>query len=84
MGEGFDRAAEGYDDLLRHNREGARRLVAALPAGDYDAILDVGCGTGFVTEAMVERFGTRAGHGRRPLGGDARSASGRSSATGWT
>lgn len=58
MGEGFTRAADGYDELLRHNRDGARRLVAALPDGRYDDVLDVGCGTGFVTEAMVARFGT--------------------------
>jgi len=58
VGEGFTRAADGYDELLRHNRDGARRLVAALPDGRYDDVLDVGCGTGFVTEAMIDRFGT--------------------------
>ena len=58
MGGSFDRSAEAYDDLLRHNRDGARRLVAALPDGRYDDVLDVGCGTGFVTEAMIDRFGT--------------------------
>jgi ubiquinone/menaquinone biosynthesis C-methylase UbiE len=58
-GEGYDQSAGEYDDLLLHNREGARRLVGAIPEGRYDRILDVGCGTGFVTEAMVERFGTR-------------------------
>ncbi len=58
VGAGFDRAAEEYDEVLRHNREGAVRLVGALPDGDYDEILDVGCGTGFVSEEMVARFGT--------------------------
>lgn len=52
----FDAGAEQYDALLRHNREGALRLVASLPQGDYRTLLDVGCGTGFVTEAMRERF----------------------------
>lgn len=58
VGEGFDRAAEEYDEVLLHNRQGAARLVAALPPGRYEEILDVGCGTGFVSEEMVARFGT--------------------------
>lgn len=58
VGEGFDRAAEEYDEVLLHNRQGAARLVAALPPGVYAEILDVGCGTGFVSEEMIARFGT--------------------------
>jgi trans-aconitate methyltransferase len=69
VGEGFTRAADDYDELLRHNREGARRLVAAMPEGRYDEILDVGCGTGFVTEAMIDRFGTRRVTGVDPSEG---------------
>ena len=68
-GEAYDRSAGDYDDLLRHNAEGARRLVAAIPEGRYDRILDVGCGTGFVTEAMADRFGTRHATGVDPSEG---------------
>ncbi len=68
-GEAYDRSAGEYDDLLRHNAEGARRLVAAIPDGRYDRILDVGCGTGFVTEAMVDRFGIRHATGVDPSEG---------------
>lgn len=57
VGEGFDRSAAEYDEILVHNRSGARRLVEGLPDGAYPDVLDVGCGTGFVTEEMVRRFG---------------------------
>lgn len=63
MGDGqgaaasFERSAAEYDEILEHNRGGARRLVEALPEGRYDDVLDVGCGTGFVTAEMVRRFG---------------------------
>lgn len=54
----YDRNADRYDDVTRYNREAAERLVRALPPGDYGSLLDVGCGTGFATIAMVERFAT--------------------------
>lgn len=69
VGQGFDLGAEAYDDLLHHNLQGAGRLVEALPDGDYADVLDVGCGTGFVTRCMVERFGTRRVTGVDPSAG---------------
>lgn len=69
VGEGFDRAAAGYDDVLAHNLAGARRLVDALPERRYDDVLDVGCGTGFVTAEMVRRFGIRRVTGVDPSAG---------------
>jgi len=69
VGAGFDAAADQYDEVLRHNREGARRLVGALPEGRYDDVLDVGCGTGFVSEEMVARFGTARITGVDPSAG---------------
>ena len=69
VGAGFDRAAGEYDEILRHNREGAARLVGALPPGRYDDVLDVGCGTGFVSQEMVARFGTARVTGVNPSAG---------------
>jgi ubiquinone/menaquinone biosynthesis C-methylase UbiE len=54
--EGFSRAAESYDDAVRHNIAGSQRLVMSLPDGDYPRVLDVGCGTGFSSAAMLRRF----------------------------
>lgn len=66
VGAGFGQTAGSYDDLLRHNRTGARRLIDALPDGTYESVADVGCGTGFATFAMSDRFGVRHALGVDP------------------
>ncbi len=53
--ESFDRSAADYDRILAPNRLGAARLAAAMPDGSYVDLLDVGCGTGFTTEAVLAR-----------------------------
>ena len=54
--DGFSKAAESYDAAVRHNIAGSERLVMSLPNGNYARVLDVGCGTGFSSAAMIRRF----------------------------
>jgi ubiquinone/menaquinone biosynthesis C-methylase UbiE len=65
----FDRTAVDYDEVVRHNIHGANRLVSSIPDGDYRDLLDVGCGTGHASLAMVERFGIERVTGIDPAAG---------------
>lgn len=69
VAQGFSSTARDYDEVVRHNIAGARRLIASLPDGDYDDVLDVGCGTGFASLAMIARFGTHRITGVDPAPG---------------
>ncbi len=50
----YDLAAETYASALAVNAAAARRLVASLPAGPTDTVLDLGCGTGFASLAAID------------------------------
>ena len=69
VAQGFTRTAADYDEAVRFNIAGARRLVRSLPPGAYDEILDVGCGTGFASLEMVDNLGTRCIDGVDPAVG---------------
>ncbi len=53
---GFSQTASDYEDAVRFNIEGAQRLALTIPPGRYDDVLDVGCGTGFAAQAVIDRF----------------------------
>jgi ubiquinone/menaquinone biosynthesis C-methylase UbiE len=56
VAEGFTDTAADYEDAVRFNIGGAQRLVMSIPPGRYDNVLDVGCGTGWATQAVIDRF----------------------------
>lgn len=52
----FDAAAESYDALTQVQREVARALVARAGAASPGTILDLGAGTGHVTECALRQW----------------------------
>ena len=62
----YDRAAATYDKMVnlspgyhRHLQSAADALVELLPAGSGLTVLDLGCGSGLSTDALVNSMGHR-------------------------
>ena len=53
--DGFTKGSNTYDEAVRHNIAGSDRLVMSLPDGHYPTVLDVGCGTGWTSNASGDR-----------------------------
>jgi ubiquinone/menaquinone biosynthesis C-methylase UbiE len=56
VADNFTSTAKDYDAAVRHNVNGASRLIMSVPPGDYRRVLDVGCGTGWAALSLLERF----------------------------
>lgn len=65
VSKGFSQTASDYEGAVRFNIEGAQRLVTLIPPGEYNDVLDVGCGTGIAARALIDRF-----HPQRLVGVD--------------
>ena len=60
LARAFDAAASTYDDNAPIQRAAAERLaerIAAVPLPTRPRILEIGCGTGFLTQALRRRLG---------------------------
>jgi malonyl-CoA O-methyltransferase len=52
----FAAAAHTYHEESSIQRTAAEELVASIPSGGFDRILEVGCGTGYLTELLTMSF----------------------------
>lgn len=56
VAESFSRAAPRYDSVAHLQRLVAQQMLEWLPAAPFEkALLDLGCGTGFVLEQVMQR-----------------------------
>lgn len=61
IAESFSRAAEHYDDAAQFQRQVADELLSCLPVSCRPrALLDVGCGTGYMASHLARRFDATA------------------------
>lgn len=58
IAQSFSRAADTYDQAAYLQREIGECLFAKIPPNNVDTVVDLGCGTGFFTNALLERFPT--------------------------
>jgi len=56
----FSRAASTYDEHALVQQEMAEYLISMLPHGDYARILELGCGTGYLSALVVNKLRPKA------------------------
>lgn len=56
LADAFSKAAPSYDQAARLQREVGRTLLAQLPVSAPARLLDLGCGTGYFTAQLGQRY----------------------------
>jgi malonyl-CoA O-methyltransferase len=57
IAENFSNAVRTYENWAQPQKIIAEKLTGYIPEdGDFDTILDIGCGTGFVTELLERKY----------------------------
>lgn len=57
IADSFSRAADSYDEAAVLQRNVGSALLGALPELMTGTVIDIGCGTGFITSELLKKYG---------------------------
>ena len=63
IADSFSRAANSYDNAAQLQRNIGTALLATLPEQINGIVIDIGCGTGFITRELLKKYGGTANAG---------------------
>ncbi|HSC75574.1 MAG TPA: malonyl-ACP O-methyltransferase BioC [Pseudomonadales bacterium] len=57
IADSFSRAASSYDNAAQLQRNIGSALLSALPDNMAGTVIDIGCGTGFISRELLKKYG---------------------------